>query len=355
MRVPSVRGARAHAPGRVRSKRIIWCVHGFFARVRQEKTHTHPRAPYRKSQDPDHFTGKIHTHRNGRAGIRLSSVSMLWHALVLLLSLPAFSEPSCEAHCSVVCSELNGDVANECGACSSEWRCNAESTDFPARHVRVSVGEDATQRPMLQVKQPEVEEVERPDGHDDGDLRSFATQGLFATHISTARVEDAEWLSELVARAEEQERRARKWQQIISSTEVLDNDLLFEFQNRREGRDEHPAVDRLRQFAKQACTKHLLETVAARAGLTAADGALEQLTGELFTWAMDMHMHIHMRMNMHMHRQPHKCNNPILRQRARALRSSTLQCVRTAHAHATTVFAHAHATTFFRVQAGGNL
>ena len=47
-----------------------------------------------------------------------------------LLALARLASAACEPWCQSPCSELNGDVAYECGDCTAEARCNRGAADF---------------------------------------------------------------------------------------------------------------------------------------------------------------------------------------------------------------------------------
>ena len=69
-------------------------------------------------------------------------------AAIGITILGVHARPSCEKHCVHHCSELNGNILEECGACvGAEWLCRPGSAEFPGPALAAeAAAEECTDR-----------------------------------------------------------------------------------------------------------------------------------------------------------------------------------------------------------------
>ena len=73
--------------------------------------------------------------------------------LALALLLAPLDGAECHGFCDESCTELNGDVAYECGACDEGWRCRPGAPGFPVGATEAPLADvgAATAQPTLRV------------------------------------------------------------------------------------------------------------------------------------------------------------------------------------------------------------
>ena len=173
----------------------------------------------------------------------------------------------CESYCASPCSELNGDVAVECGACAPErGGCNPFTTGFPQK-VQLTVESSGSSSngerlpsfaPAQRVAIEHVTISKRgPTDHDKNEfsaLRGLATHQLFPTFVSTTHVNDTSLLDQL------EDAVHINVAQMKREKGKFENHDFYEWQAQRGASWDPPAVVRLKKLARYACAEHLLDS-----------------------------------------------------------------------------------------------